>query len=50
MEEKFKTVQDVAEWLEERGFPQEVVVEAFVGNTLYIFTQVLCVIRNFAVL
>ena len=34
MEEKFKTVQDVADWLEERGFPQEV-IEAFIGNTLW---------------
>jgi hypothetical protein len=29
--EKFKTAEDVGEWLEERGFPREI-VEAFVGK------------------
>ena len=38
MEEKFKTAQDVADWLEERGFPQEV-VEAFIGSTLSLFVR-----------
>ena len=32
MEEKFKTVDDVADWLRERGFPHDV-VEAFIGES-----------------
>lgn len=32
MDEKFETAEDVARWLEERGFSQDV-TDAFIGTT-----------------